>query len=646
MLKENERKYLCALAEKYPDRESATAEVVRLASELYLPKGTEHFLSDLHGEYEAFSHIKRSASGVIRRKIDALFPELSDDARGELAAIIYYPKEKLKALSVDGVAYERIIPALVRLLSVISGKYPRKRVRAALDASGKYSKVIYELLYSGGGEKDKQLKSSVKTIIRLGECENFITSLSSAIRELAVDRVHIVGDIFDRGPRPDRIIDELTKAPDVDIQWGNHDILWMGAASGSEACIAAALLNSLTYRNLDFIETGYGISLRPLAEFAKKTYGESSLDAYMPKGDNGGLVILGDPDRVIAAMRKAVAVILWKLEGEIISRNPSFDMEDRLLLDKIDGDRISIGNESYVLSDPYFPTVDKDHPYTLTPEEKRICDYLVLAFKGSEKLKRHISFLYKVGGMYKIYNRNLLFHGSVPMTDDGDLLPLRAAGGRRGRELMDYCDYMAREAFFSEDKDLRRQALDFTWFLWCGKNSPLTGREKIATLERLLIKDEEAHKEARNPYYKIWDRPDLAEKLLSEFGLSGRHSHIINGHIPVKKGESPIKADGRLILIDGGFCHAFLGRTGIAGYTLIYNSEGMRISAHEPFPGKEAVITSNADIAYDTSVFEVENERIKIIQTDKGKEMIDKIADLMLLREAYAAGDIKENGRL
>lgn len=636
MLLENEKKYLSLMAEKYKTKDAASAEVIALAAKLYLPKGTEHFLSDIHGEYEAYSHIRRSASGVIRRKIDLLFCDsLSPAERSGLAALIYYPEERLKEEIGDR---ETIISRLFTILELICEKYTRAKVLRTLLSIGDYGHTIYELLYNKAGDRSY----SIKTIVRIQEGESFISALALSIKRLAVDRLHVVGDIFDRGPRADKILDELMTEESVDIQWGNHDILWMGAAAGSPECIMCALFNSLSYRNLDFLEVGYGISLRPLAEFARDAYSNIDLTPFLPKGDTEGQVILSGTDELIGAMRLATAVMMWKLEGNLILRNPCFCMNERLLLDKINDGKITLGNTEYPLACPDLPTLNKKEPYSLTNRESKIIFYLVKAFKSSEKLRRHISFLYTHGGMYKIYNQNLLFHGSVPMNYQGEFLPLEAAGGRCGKELMDYCDSMARRAFFDvEDSFERQSALDFMWFLWCGKNSPLSGREQITTFERMMIADPITHKEKRNPYYRIWDSPALAEKLLSEFGLSGSRSHIINGHIPVKKGENPIKAGGKLILIDGGFCHAFLERTGISGYTLIYNSEGMRISAHEPFPGRKEAIEKCADIAYDTAVFETAKERIRIVNTDEGADIIDKIADLMMLREYYEKGETK-----
>ncbi len=639
MLDENEKKYLSILSEKYGCADAASAEVISLASKLCLPKGTEHFLSDLHGEYDAYSHIRRSASGVIRRKIDLLFEdELSEEERSGLATLIYYPEKKIENIMPDKA--ESVIKRLFSILGIISEKYTRERVRATLLEAGDLGRIIYELMYNPSANLDY----TIKTVLRINKEKDVIFSLSIAIRRLAVDRLHIVGDIFDRGPRPDKILEELSVEKNVDIQWGNHDILWMGAASGSALCIMGALFNSLSYRNLDFLEAGYGISLRPLAEFAERSYSGDALIPFYPKGDEGGRLILSGTDELIASMRCAVSIIMWKLEGDTILRNPSFDMNDRLILDKIKDNKITLNGIEYTLPSECFVTVDKSDPYKLNKSEEDITKYLVSAFVGSEKLSRHIFFLYRNGSMYKVYNRNLIFHGCVPMDKSGEFLPLEAAGGRQGRELMDYCDTVARRAFFSPNGSKEKNdALDFMWFLWCGKNSPLSGREKITTFERIFIPDKRAHTEPKNSYYKIWNSPALAEKVLSEFGISGARSHIINGHIPVKKGENPIKAGGRLILIDGGFCHAFLGRTGIAGYTLIYNSEGMRISAHNPFPGIWAAVEKNADIAYDTAVFETSKERIKVINTDEGTKIIDKISDLMLLKEAYEKGEITEN---
>ncbi len=604
----------------------AAAEVVSLATELYLPKGTEHFLSDLHGEYEAFSHIMRSASGVIRRKLKALAKDsMTKEEIAELLTVIYYPEEKLEMITPSYDWYESRIRTLIDLLALISAKYTREKVRLAIAESGAYGKTIFELLYFlKGAAGEENLSNSIKTVLRLGEGAAFVSALSTAIKRLAVDRLHIVGDIFDRGPRPDKILDELLSHTEIDIEWGNHDILWLGGAAGSAVCVMGALLNSLTYSNTEFLEDGYKISLSPLADFAKESYSDYDTSLFMPKGEKNSAYT----NKELAEMRIALATLMWKLEGALIKRNPDFEMEDRLLFDKIDGENILISEKKYKLLYSNFPTLCKENPFAFSDSEKKITDYLISAFKNSEKLQRHADFLVKYGSMYKIYNRNLLFHGAIPMDKNGEFLSLPAAGGRRGKELMDYFG-SAVKAAFSKESFGKEKALDLMWFLWCGKNSPLSGREKITTAERMLIKEKESHIEPRNAYYRVWDSSEMAEKILTEFSLGGARSHIINGHIPVKRGESPIKADGKLIVIDGGFCNAYQATTGIAGYTLIYNSEGMKISAHEHFLGKESAITNNTDIHSETDIFETSKKRIKISETDDGRIIMDKIAELM-----------------
>ncbi len=605
--------------------ESLAAEVVSLATELYLPKGTEHFLSDLHGEYEAFSHIMRSASGVIRRKLERIASDkMTPEEISELMTVVYYPEEKLALISPADEWYDSRIRLLIELLAAVSAKYTREKVRLAAEAVGAYGKIIFELLYIGRGRAgDEHISNSIKTLLRLGEGATFVNAIASLIKRLAVDRLHIVGDIFDRGARPDIIIEELTGAPAVDIEWGNHDILWLGAAAGSGVCIMGALLNSLTYSNTEFLEEGYSISLAPLLDFANKTYDGCDLSPFIPKGECRGY-----KSASLAKMRIAAAVIMWKLEGELILRNPDFLMNDRLLLDKISGDKIEINGKKCKLKYSYFPTLDKNNPYRLTKEEEGITEYFKNAFLSSKRLLAHAKFLLERGSMYKVCNRNLLFHGAIPMSEGGEFLSLPAAGGLSGRALMDHFDEKVRD-IYSVDIPRRERSLDLMWFLWCGKNSPLSGRERIATLERLLTDDKSSHTEPRNFYYNAWQSPALADKILAEFSLGGARSHIINGHIPVKRGETPIKAGGKLIVIDGGFCGAYHGKTGIAGYTLIYNSEGMRISAHEPFAGKEAAIEKNSDIHSDTAIFETTKRRIKISEVDEGRDIMDKIAEIM-----------------
>ncbi len=611
---------------KTTSREELSVEIVSLATKLYLPKGTEHFISDLHGEYEAFSHIMRSSSGVIRGKLKRIVKdEMSDDEISELLTVIYYPEEKLGMIHPNNEWYESRIRTLIKLLSAISAKYTREKVHDAILSAGAFGKIIFELLYFLGGEAgEENLTNSVKTVLRLGEGEAFVTTLAAAIKRLSVDRLHIVGDVFDRGTRPDKILDELIELPEIDIQWGNHDILWLGAAGGSPVCIMGAVLNSLTYSNTEFLEKGYGISLLALRNFANEVYGNFDTAVFEPKDYKES----NYDEKSLSKMRIAAAVIMWKLEGELVLRNPDFEMEERLLLDKINGKSVEISGKGYELLYSGFPTLNSEKPFVLTDRENDIVNKLIRAFTSSEKMRTHAEFLVKNGSMYKVYNRNLLFHGSIPMNDKGEFLPLSATGGKYGKELMDYFD-LAVMAALSKISFGREKALDLMWFLWCGKNSPLSGREKITTFERMLIAEKETHTEPRNAYYKVWESPALAEKILNEFCLGGARSHIINGHIPVKRGENPIKSGGKLIVIDGGFCSAYHDKTGIAGYTLIYNSEGMKISAHKPFIGKAAAIRDNLDIHSETDVFETSKKRIKISETDDGRIIMDKIAEIM-----------------
>ena len=652
---EAKRKYLTELSRIYPNKNAASAEIISLSALLNLPKGTEHFMSDLHGEFEAFSHIRRNASGVIRNKVNTLFAKkMSERERAELSTLIYYPKEKLDELRESGKDTDRelmvILSRLVELCHFVGGKYTRKKVRDQLNrvAAG-YDYILDELLNGDYAEKNKvhYYRNIFKTAIRIGAAEQMIIALADSIKKLVIDRLHIVGDIFDRGARADLIIDELMREESIDIQWGNHDVLWLGAASGSRTCIATVLNNSITYKNLDVIEIGYGISLRPLALFADNVYSKCNVSRFLPKGESGGDTLASDDDVRIARMHKAISIIQFKLEGQTIRRNPSFLMDDRLLLDKIDTTRgtVTIGNTEYALCDCDFPTLTADDPYRLTDEELEVMSYLKYAFMRSEKLQMHARFLYEKGEMYTICNRNLLFHGTIPLDDVGEFLAFPAAEGKSGRALMDYSDAKARQGYFAkEGSEMRQYGKDFLWFLWCGKNSPLCGRSRITTFERLLISDKAAWEEPKNAYYRSWSDEKIANKILGEFGLSGAGSHIINGHIPVNKGEDPIKAGGKLIVIDGGFCRAFISKTGIGGYTLIYNAEGMRISAHEPFAGKENAIKNNADILSDTVVFEHATDKIRVRDTDLGKNIRDKIADLMLLLEEYESGSIKETG--
>lgn len=649
-------KYLTALSKEYPNRNAVSSEIINLNAILNLPKGTEHFMSDIHGEHEAFLHIRRNASGVIRHKVEALFSKtMTAKERAELATLIYYPEEKLDELrpSISDLEdwYTVTLTRLLEVFRLVSSKYTRSKVRKRLKKTAQgYDYIIDELLNNDYDVRNKEMyyENILQTIIRIGSAEQFIVAVCSAIKNLVIDHLHIVGDIYDRGARADIILDELMSEPSLDIQWGNHDALWMGAAAGSRTCIATVLNNSITYKNLDVIEIGYGISLRPLSTFANEVYAHSDLTRFMPKGNSEGDFLNQDDDISVARMHKAICIIQFKLEGQTILRNPDFGMNDRLLLDKIDMDNatVKIGDRTYDLCDCDFPTVDKDNPFTLTKQEAEVMQYLKNAFMRSEKLQRHTRFLFEKGELYTVYNGNLLFHGCIPLNDDGTFMKFPCAENKWGRELLDYCDHTARQGYFAtEGSPARQRGKDFLWFLWCGKDSPLCARKKIATFERLLIQDKSTWEEPKNAYYHGYDDCSVVDMILREFQLTGKHSHIINGHVPViqKKGEDPIKAGGKLIVIDGGFCKAYQPTTGIAGYTLIYNAEGIRISAHEPFPGVENAIKNNLDILSDTVVFEHAADRIKVKNTDVGKRIRNQIDDLTQLLKAFEDGIIKEH---
>ena len=647
----SERKYLLELGKSFSTRGAIESEIIKLSAILNLPKGTEHFLSDIHGEHEAFLHIRRNASGSIRRKVDILFGDImSEGERAELSTLIYYPEEKLEELREAGRLsdewYAITIQRLIEVCRAVSAKYTRWKVGTRLQSvAGGYEHIIDELLNSDNEEKHKAnyYENIIKTIIRLDAAERFISALAASIKKLVVEHLHIVGDIFDRGPRADIIMDELEREESLDIQWGNHDVLWMSAASGSRTAIATVINNSMTYKNLDVIEIGYGISLRPLALFASEVYRDSDVSIFMPKGNFGGDAFGGDDDLLIARMHKAISIIQHKLEGQVIGRHPEFHMEDRLLLDKIDlaAGTVRIGDKDYALRDRDFPTLDTKNPYKLTEGEAEVMKYLKHAFMRSEKLERHVKLLFRKGGMFTVYNRNLLFHGCIPLNDDGSFMALDAFGGKSGRALMEAADKAARRGYFAKEGSAERQmGKDILWFLWCGKDSPLCARKKIATFERQYIADESTWVEPKNKYYDSWNNKKIAEKILREFGIGGIGSHIINGHIPVKtkKGEAPLKASGKLIVIDGGFCKAYHSQTGISGYTLIYGSDGMRLCAHGSFNGYREAVRNNADIISETVIFEQQSDKIRIRDTDLGIEIRDKITDLMILLSEYEGG--------
>ena len=618
-------KFLRLLSEKYPTRQQVCTEIINLQAILNLPKGTEHFMSDLHGEYEAFFHILNNSAGVIREKVDMAFEEvLTARERSSLCTLIYYPQEKLRRIREEGRNteewYRFVLQKLIDLAKLLSSKYTRSKVRKAMPSE--YSYILDELLHAQPDEDNNQMvyhSKIIDTLLRLEEGDDFIIALSSLIKRLAVDHLHIVGDIFDRGERPDAILNMLMDHHSLDIEWGNHDILWMGAACGSQACIAAVVRNCLSYNNISVLEQGYGISLRPLVLFADKMYDEE------------------DPNK---AAKKAISIILFKLEGQIIRRNPEYQMEDRLLLDKVDYENacIELDDKSYPLKEKRFPTVDRDDPYKLSQAEREIMDELEKLFLESEQLQRHVEFLYSRGSMYQVFNGNLLFHGCVPLDEDGALKAIHLEGRiYQGRSYMDYADMAARRAFFSEDPPQRY--LDFMWYLWCGSNSPLSGRV-VKTFERTFIEDKSTWEEPKNPYYEYQSSEPVCRMMLREFGLYSENSHIINGHTPVhvNQGENPLKAHGRLIVIDGGFCKAYQTTTGIAGYTLIFNSHGMRLKSHQPFSGMEAALEENMDIDSESQQVVTFPKRVMVADTDTGERLKEQIADLEDLLTAYREG--------
>ena len=563
-----DEKYLELLAEKYPTEQAVCREIINLKAILGLPKGTEHFMSDLHGEYEAFCHILNNCSGVIREKVDLLFEEtLSDIDREEICTLIYYPVEKLEMMKKESRNneewYRVILGELIEIARLLSSKYTRSKVRKAMP--DEYAYILDELIHVQKDEDDNQVayhQNIIDTLLELDSADAFIEVLAALIKRLAVDHLHIVGDIFDRGPCADRIMDLLMNYHSLDIEWGNHDILWMGAAAGSEACIATVIRNNLKYHNIRILENSYGISLRDLTLFAEKLY--------------------PDTEPMEAAL-KAISVLLFKLEGQVILRNPDYQMTDKLLLHQVNvqNHTVCIAGTDYEICEETFPTVsfDPSNPevsYELTAEEKQVMEGLRMAFVGSVRLRQHMNFLYQKGSMYRIFNGNLLFHGCVPLDESGNLEGVVFHQKRyRGRDYLDYAERIARRAW---SKDATQKELDFMWYLWCGRKSPLSGRN-IKTFERTYVKDESTWHEASNPYYQYYEQEKICNMILHEFNLYSDRSHIINGHTPVRtsRGEHPVRANGRLMVIDGGFCKSYHKTTGIAGYTLIFNSHGIRI---------------------------------------------------------------------
>lgn len=622
---DKENGYLRLLASQYRNRRAVLAEIINLQAILNLPKGTEHFMSDLHGEYDSFLHIMNNCSGVIREKIALVF-DLSDRDRAELCTLIYYPKEKLARVQQSGQAtrewYLDTLKKLIELARFLSSKYTRSKVRKALPKE--YAYILDELLHAQKDEDDNRQHyhdSILDSILQTNTADDFVCALCALLKRLAVDHLHIVGDIFDRGPNPDKILDILSTYHSLDIEWGNHDILWMGAACGSLPCIANVVRNCVHYQNYAVLEKGYGISLRRLALFAEKQYRE---------------------EPTFSAIEQAITIILLKVEGQCIQRHPEYAMQNRLLLHRIDDERknVYIEGTMFELSHNQFPTVDPERPYELTAAEKNILLDLQQSFLESRRLQEQIDFLYKCGSVYKTYNGNLLFHGCIPLDEDGHFAGVTFRGVRfQGRQVLEQADLIVRDARQRQDLN----SLDCMWYLWCGKCSPLSGRE-TKMFERTFCREKALWIEPQNPYYSFYNQKSVCEMILHEFGLYGEHCHIINGHTPihVSKGESPIKAGGRLIVIDGGFCRAYQKQTGIAGYTLIYNSHGMRMKSHRTFPGVYSVLEQNSDIDSDSFQFEKEYQRKMVADTDSGLQIRASIVELQKLLDCYEKGSLKE----
>ena len=628
----NDERYLELLAEKYPTEQAVSREIINLTAILNLPKGTEHFMSDLHGEYEAFCHILNNCSGVIREKVDLLFGEtLSDFDREEICTLIYYPVEKLELVRKEGKNneewYRATLGKLIDIARLLSSKYTRSKVRKAMPKE--YAYILDELIHVQKDEDDNQVvyhRNILDTLLELDNADEFIEVLAGLIKRLAVDHLHIVGDIFDRGACADRIMDLLMQYHSLDIEWGNHDILWMGAAAGSKACIATVVRNNLKYNNTKILENSYGISLRNLALFAEKIYPN---------------------EEPMKAALKAISVMLFKLEGQVILRNPDYNMTDKLLLHKVNVEKqtVEIDGTEYAIKEEAFPTVnfdsgDMEDIYQLSEEEEQVMEGLRMAFVNSIRLRQHIDFLYQRGSMYRIFNGNLLYHGCVPLDESGNLEGVAFSKKRyHGREYLDYAERIARRAW---SKDARQKDRDFMWYLWCGRKSPLSGRN-IKTFERTYVLDENTWFEQSNPYYKFYHEEKICNMILHEFGLYSERSHIINGHTPVRtsKGEHPVRANGKLLVIDGGFCKSYHKTTGIAGYTLIFNSHGIRIKSHQPFQSVYAALEENKDIESKSELVETEKERLMVRDTDSGKKIKEDIDGLKMLLQAYRNGDFE-----
>ncbi len=638
--------YLRLLSEKFPSRRKCLSEIINLNAILGLPKGTEYFFSDIHGEDRAFIHLLRSSSGVIRDKTNEIFEgELSEEEKRELSHLIYYPQRELAQRRLDGTEsrlwQKAVIYRLIRVCRAVSKKYTRSKVRKKMPAD--YAYILDEMLHTDEHEADKQVyfESIIDTIVENEAAESFIGELCDLIHNLSIDSLHILGDIFDRGPRADLVMEELMRYKDVDIVWGNHDINWMGAACGNEACICNVLRTAIGYNSFDVLEDGYGINLRALSMFAEEVYGSDDCERFRPHLLDENVYDTVTPE-LAAKMQKAITIMQLKYEGQLIRRHPEYGMQERLFLDKIDTERaeVLIGSRVYRLMDTNFPTIDWAFPYRLTEAEQRLMDTLRASFMHSSLLKKHIGFLYSHGSLYKSCNGNLLYHGCIPMQEDGSFMKLSFNNMQlSGKSLMDFLNGRIREAYYlPEDDPDKQDAVDLLWYLWCGKGSPLFGKDKMATFESIFLNEPELKKENMNAYYRLSKDVSTVDRILREFGLSTDHGHIINGHVPVKRleGELPYKAGGKLFMIDGGLSKAYQKKTGIAGYTLIYNSQSIALAEHMPFvPGEES--------SPRVEIIEHMSPRVRVQDTDDGRELMEQIKDLKELLEAYRDGRIEES---
>ena len=650
-MQQNELRYLKSLAKQYPTVASAATEIINLQAILSLPKGTEHFITDIHGEYDQFQHVMKNGSGAIKRKIEDEFGNtISKAEKKAIATLIYYPEQKLEQIAKTEENFEDwcqvTLYRLIRVCKSASSKYTRSKVRKALPKDFAY--VIEELLNGRPDVSDQEAyyNEIIRSVIHTGRAAELVIAFCNLIRRLIVDHLHVVGDIFDRGPYPNLVMDTLMAYHSVDIQWGNHDVSWIGAAAGCEALICNVIRISAKYGNLNLLEDGYGINLVPLARLAMNRYDKDScscfkLDYREDEYDVGDVLL----DK---KMHKAIAIMQFKLEGQMILKHPEFKMQDRLLLDKIDPEKgvVIMDGQEYELRDNHYPTVDWEHPYELSSDERDVMDRLKTAFINCEKLQKHIRFLLTKGSLYNVYNGNLLYHGCVPLNEDGTFTEVEIYGKKySGKALYDVLENYARKGYYSINPEEKHKGQDIMWFIWENKNSPVFGKEKMTTFERYFVTDKSTHCEPKNPYYTLLEKEEIVNKILAEFGLSGREAHIINGHIPIeaKNGESPVKCNGKLLIIDGGFSKAYQPKTGIAGYTLIYNSYGLVLAAHEPFESVEKAVNEGTDIVSHTILVQHVRSRKTVADTDNGKLMKENIKDLEELLAAYREGTIVEN---